>query len=381
MNYSPTRKKALICAAGLVLALALSFAPAGCEKKNRPNVILVIIDTLPASHVSSYGYERSTTPNLDRVATDGILFKNAVAPSPWTLPSFASILTGAYPSRHQAGRNLEHLSKPDRILSRMKKGMTTMADLFGDQEYQTIGFFNCPFTHPDFGLGQGFDRYSYYKGDNLNIRPANVMINEARTWIEENGDDPFFMVLHFFDPHLAYNPSIPVAAPYISGYRGDLKPPFNPELSDVRLGKTPLTDEDKKFVVGLYDGEVAATDAELGNFLRYLKDKGIYDQSLLIITADHGEEFWEHGGFEHGHTLHREVINVPLVIKYPGNILSGQKVDEYVSLLDIFPTVAELMEWQLPFPVDGRSLYPRKGMLKVAPRDVVSEFIHYGHPG
>lgn len=367
-------------AGSLALALGLVLAGGGScsERKKKPSVILVIIDTLPASHVSAYGYPRSTTTFLDQLAKDGLLFRHAVAASPWTLPSIASILTGLYPSRHQAGIHLDPWTMKDRRLAQMRPEVMTLAELFKNHGYQTIGFFNNPFVHPDFGLNKGFEVYDYVGGDNLQIRPATQVVNGAVNWLAEHGRRPFFMVLHFFDPHLAYDPPLVFATPYIAEYKGKLTRPFNPELEEMRSGRLTLSEDDKKFIVGLYDGEVAAVDAELGRFISYLKKQGIYDPAMIIVTSDHGEEFWEHGGFEHGHTLYRELLEVPLVIKFPGGDFAGQTVEEYVSLLDIFPTLAEMMKWPLAFPVDGMSLYPRAGRLQVLPHTLAAENVHYG---
>lgn len=360
----------------LVLAAALI---AGCwSRKKDPNVVLVIIDTLPAGHVTCYGYGRSTTPNLDALAAEGIRFEHAVAASPWTLPSFASIFTGVIPSRHMAGFHLDPPEMDDRRLAKMRPEMITMAEVFRDHGYRTVGFFNNPFVHPGYGLDKGFDTYDYVGGDNLTIRPAPQVTSDAIRWINLNGEKPFFMVVHYFDPHLAYNPPLTHAMPYVAYYQGKLSGPFNPDKPDMRAGLPGLSEEDRKFVVGLYDGEVAAVDYELGILLKYLREKGIYDNSLVIVTADHGEEFWEHGGFEHGHTLFRELLEVPLVMKYPGTANAGQTVSGYVSLLDLFPTVAEFMGWPLAFSQNGVSLYPRGGTVKVRPHVIVAENLHYG---
>jgi arylsulfatase A-like enzyme len=367
-------------AVALILAAAVIVGFGCWNKSKKPPVILVIIDTLPASHVTCYGYDRSTTPNLDRVAQDGIRFDHAVSAAPWTLPSIASILTGTLPSRHRAGLSMDPWMMDDRRMERLQPGIVTMAELFRDHGYQTAAFFNNPFTDPSFGLDKGYDLYDYAAGDNLTIRRANEVVNDAMRWLLEHGNKPFFMTVHFFDPHLAYDPPLQYAFPYIQGYEGDLKSPYNPDLKAVRQGKVSSSDEDKRFIKGLYDAEVAATDAELGRFITFLKEKGIYDQALIVLTADHGEEFWEHGGFEHGHSLHREVLEVPLIIKFPGVDHAGQSVDQFVSLMDIMPTVAEFMGWPLPFSMDGASLYPRGGKLYVAPHIIVAENMQYGPP-
>ena len=194
-----------------------------------------------------------------------------------------------------------------------------MARMFRDHEYQTVGFFNNPFVDPTMGLDNGFDTYDYYPGDAFNIRRAKTIVDNAIEWIEKHGQEPFFMVLHFFDPHLAYDPLPDYKTEFAGQYTGKLKFPFKPEkLAEFRAESGKLTAADKRFVMELYDAEVAAVDAELGRFMAWLDDKGLFKRSLIVATSDHGEEFWEHGGFEHGHSLFNEVLEVPLIIKLPG---------------------------------------------------------------
>ena len=352
---------------------------AGCpkSKKNSP-VILIIVDALPAGHVTSYGYKRSITSNIDRLAKDGILFERAVSASPWTLPSFGSILTGLYPSTHFAGWHLDPPSMDDRRLSVIRPEIKSMAEYFAEDGYQTIGFFNNPFLHPGYGLDKGFNKYDYFGGDLLNIRSAPLVTDAAIKWIEENDKEPFFMVMHFFDPHMAYDPPLASASPYIYEYKGKLKKPFIHDARKVCAGDFNFSKQDKDFIIGLYDGEVSSTDQQIGRFFQYLKTKGLYDGALIVLTSDHGEEFWEHGGFEHGHSLHKEVIEVPLIMKYPESDLKGHRVSEYVSHMDIFPTIAEFMGWPVTSSLNGVSLYPRGGKIKIPSHTVVSENMHYG---
>ncbi len=378
MTHKLTRVFVLAALLSLIFA-ATTFCSPGCWKKeDKPNVIIVIIDTLGASHTGSYGYGRSVTSSLDQLANDGIRYEHAVAPSPWTLPSIASILTGILPSGHMAGWHLDPYTQEDRRLSRIRSEVVTLAELFRDHEFRTAGFFNNPFVHPGYGLNKGFDTYDYVGGDNLKLRRAHQVTEDAIRWLDLQGKKPFFMVVHYFDAHLAYDPPLVFAAPYLDFYQGELERPFNPDLDEIRSGKMELTDDDKRFIKGCYDGEVAFVDSELGRFIDYLKEKDLYNKTLLIVTADHGEEFWEHGGFEHGHSLHREVIEVPLVIKYPGLEGAGKTVEEYVSLTDLFPTIAEFMEWPISFSMDGVSLFPRGGRVEVNPHFIVSENMHFG---
>lgn len=369
-------KKAFLVLVAALVAVSL----AGCDRNKKPAVLLVIIDTLPAGHSSAYGYERATTAQIERLATDGILYQHAIAPSPWTLPSIAGILTGAYPSRHKAGLHLDPPTQVDRRLSKMDDAAigVTLAEMFKSHGYLTAGVFNNPFVHPEYGLDRGFDTYDYFGGDNLQIRNAFDTTSAAIKWLDENGGQPFFLVVHYFDPHLAYNPPIDFATPYIPlGTTGD-QILFNPDLNAIRAGTLQIPPAQRELAKALYDGELAAVDAELARLMKYLRDGGIYDRLMVVITADHGEEFWEHGGFEHGHSLHREVIEVPLVIKYPAKDYAGQTVKEYVSLLDLMPTIAEFLGWPLPAEMDGVSLFPRGGRLEPEPHVVVSENMHYG---
>jgi len=381
-NKAPLKTFAIVAA--VVLALLVAVA-AGWKflRKSGPqeSVFLVIIDTLPADHVGCYGYERSTTYNIDRLAEEGILYKNAISTAPWTVPSIASILTGVIPYEHKAGipEKFNWPHTPEKPMSRMSEKVTTMAEMFKEHGFKTVGFFNNPFTDPQFGMDRGFDTYDFASGGQLRIRESQQVVRDAALWLNNNPEGPYFMVLHFFDPHLAYDPTPSFAAPYISDYDGPLSLPYDPDVAAVRMGKAGLTEADKEFVRGAYDGEIAETDRSLGNFINYLKKKGLYDNSFIIVTADHGEELWEHGGFEHGHSLHREVIQVPLVIKTPHQKYAGLEVSDVVSLVDIFPTLADYFKWRPPIGLNGVSLYPAKGgKIWIPPHQVVAMNMLYG---
>jgi arylsulfatase A-like enzyme len=355
--------------------------PQGCKRKPPPtNVILIIIDTVRKDHVSAYRYERQTTPSLDALAKEGVLFENAKAASPWTCPSIASILTGQNPSTHMAGVHLDPPEMEDRRLSIMNESIVTIAEIFQQKGYSTIGFFENPFVDPAFGFHRGFDIYDYSPGDNTNIRRANVVVARAVRWLEERGKSKkgFFMVIHLFDPHLAYDPPPEFMAIYTLGYQGKLKPPFDPELKDIREGKTRLSEQDKKFAIGLYDGEIAFCDSCLGQLFDYLKTNNLYDQSLIIATADHGEEFWEHSSFEHGHTMHWELLDVPLIIRFPHALHAGKVIKDRISLADIGPSIFGFMGWSLPIKTDGVSFITQHHTIRVLSHIVIAENVHFG---
>jgi arylsulfatase A-like enzyme len=332
--------------------------------------------------VGCYGYNKNTTPRLDRLSDEGIRFERAIAPSPWTLPSIGSIFTGQFPSRHQTGIRVNSRDQKRLVLGIMREDAPTMARMFRDHGYRTVGYFNNPFLDPAMGLARGFDTYHYYPSNAFFIRRAKTIVDNAIEWIERHGQEPFFMVLHFQDPHIAYDPLPEYKTKFVSGYSGQLKSPFKPEkLAEFRARSGELDEADKRFIMELYDAEVAAVDAELERFMAWIDDKGLFKSSLIVVTSDHGEEFWEHGSFEHGHSLFNEVIQVPLIIKLPGllgAVTKGRTVEEHVSLMDLLPTLADIMGWETPQNIDGISLYLGWGIITFPEHKILSENLMYG---
>ena len=372
---------------GLLSLLLIFFGFFSCHRKPPPpNVILIIIDTVRKDHFSCYGYQRETTPRIDEFAKEAVKFENAIAPSPWTLPSIASILTGLWPHRHLAGYPVKDEETGQEGLTYLSESAVSIAEVLLQQGYQTVGFFQNPFVDPAFRLNRGFELYDYFPGDNLHIRRADQVIGLASRWLERyrRWKKPFFMVVHIFDPHLAYDPPSEFALPYVYEYKGDLRIPFAPdeeELNKIRQGKITYSSKDKNFIIGLYDGELSFVDHWVGEFFDYLKEKKIYDNSLIILTADHGEEFWEHNSFEHGHSLYQEVLLVPLLIRFPGGENAGLVVKEYVSLVDIAPSILAYLGIETSFPANGRSFISMPGaVIRPFPRPVISELNRIGPP-
>ena len=370
----------------LFSVVALAVLASACHRGSKsPSALLIIVDTLPAGHSSAYGYSRQTTPSLEALAKEGVRFEHAISASPWTLPALASILTGTLPSRHQAGIHLDPWTMDDRRLATMSENIVNLAEVFRQKGYATAGFFENPFAHPGYGLNRGFDVYDYAPGDNLTIRRADMVSATASRWLltRERKNQPFFMTVHYFDPHLAYDPPLQFMAVYVYGYQGKLTPPYDPppeEFKKMKFGEIKPSPEDRAFIQGLYDAEVAFTDSQIGAFLDFLRKEGLYDNTLIIVTGDHGEEFWEHGGFEHGHSLYHELLEVPLIIKFPRGKWAGAVVKEPVSLMDLFPTIMEYLGWPVPFAVDGRSfLSTSETHFQFPPRSsIISENLHYG---
>jgi arylsulfatase A-like enzyme len=296
----------------------------------------VIIDTARADHFSSYGYLRDTTPNLDRLAAEGQRFDRAWSQAPWTLPSMATILTGQPPHVHGAARG-PHGVWP------VRADVTTLAQRMRHAGYATAAFVNVLWCSPEIsGLDQGFDHYDYRETDESNrgSRSAAATTDAVLSWIEGAGDRPFFAVVHYFDPHLTYDPPVPYDAIYDRGPGPHIPRGFGSasQVFAIRDGSIRLSPGQRDSLVARYDGEVRFTDEEFGRLREGLAHRGLWDDTLVVVVADHGEEFWEHGGFEHGHSHHRELLRVPLIVRRPDGP-AGQVVVDRVRQLDIAPTI------------------------------------------
>jgi arylsulfatase A-like enzyme len=327
-----------------------------------PNVIVIAIDTLRADHLSCYGYAQNRTSSIDALAGSGVRYASAFAEASWTRPSMATILTGLYPSSHGAVHKADSL--PDRV--------DTLAEILARGGYYTAGFADNINIAPTFNFQQGFAEYHYlapvllfnasepaaqlalYSGLRLlherflarrvDVRhyyqPAETVTAEAMHWLETTGlrERPFFLFLHYMDPHDPY-----------------FVHPFNGEGYARVANPNPAPGVADKYRA-LYDGEIAYLDEELGVLLRDLKTRGLYDGTLIILTADHGEEFHEHGGWWHGTTLYDEQTHVPLIVKAPGGEGAGGVVTDLVTSLDIAPTVLAASGISVPKTMQGRAL-------------------------
>jgi arylsulfatase A-like enzyme len=365
-----------------------------------PNVIVLTIDTLRADHLGCYGYERDTSPNIDALVARGALFENVTSGSPWTLPSYGSLFTGRFPAAHRAGvrprldvmwgtpdnaEPLEVSSMPSaRQTRQLAPKLVTLAEALRDQGYRTAGLFNNPFLHPTRGIDQGFERYAWYQ------YTANDGVDEALEWIEEQHGAPFFLFLHLMDPHIPYAPPPPFDEKFSGQKLADVAD-YPWTLGDLRARPNPEAYKD--ILIDMYDGEIAYTDAQIGRFVQALESRGLMDETIVVVHSDHGEEFWEHGGFEHGHSLHRELLQVPLAIVYPPKIPAGTRVPARVRTVDVFPTVldllglepevAELQKGRLTgdgATLNARSLVPWIEGARSDDLDTFSEAMLYGPP-
>ena len=319
-----------------------------CGTDDRPlNLVLIGVDTLRPDHLGCYGYDRATSPNTDRLAGEGVLFENVVSQAPWTLPSFATVFTSLYPDQHGAFEVRKSLGTT----------FPTLGELLREEGYVTGAVINAPYLKPKFKVDRGFDTYMPPTG---RIAPGTTI--EALRWIDKNRDRPFFMFVHYFDPHLPYSPPAPYDTLFDPDYTGpldrwsfDLSQFPDVKTTDFEAMRT-LGPADWDHIRALYDGEIAFTDEAVGRLLEGLKERGLAKNTLIVFLSDHGEEFFEHEGFEHGHTLYDELLRVPLIFSLPGRLPEGVRVSRQVRLVDIAPTIMDLLGLRPDPDFEGVSL-------------------------
>ena len=335
------------------LAAAAAAVLLCCAGAGKPlNVIVVGIDTLRADHLSCYGYERKTTPNIDRLAAGGALFLDDVSQAPWTLPSFASLFTSLYPHQHGVTSGL----------TQVKDTFPTLASTLLEKGYSTGAIINSRVLDPEMKLDRGFQ---FYDRLGPNTRLADGTTRDGLAWIDKQKGKPFLLFLHYFDPHEPYAPPAPYDTLYYPEYSGGkFGHAFHfwkefPEAAALNFKVLESnTPEDWAHIVALYDGEITFTDAAIGDLLKGLESRGLTKRTLIVVTADHGEEFYDHKGFGHGHSLFAELLRVPLIFSLPGRIAPNQRLSEQVRAIDMMPTVLDILGIKSQARFEGASLLP-----------------------
>jgi arylsulfatase A-like enzyme len=339
----------------------------------QPNFVLVVIDTLRADHLGSYGYARPTTPAMDKLAARGVRFDQAISASSWTLPAMASIFTSNYPATHGA----------DREKARLPRDLDDLATQLTEAGYRTAGFSTNPWLNRVFGFDDGF--LSYHDNARLTIGretagvrfknllmrwlgkirrdpeefpSASEVTDWGERWLRGNSGEPFFLYLHYMDVHHPYLPDKEHAGIFCKKHRFDL--PDHELEHRFRMKEIEWSPDLVDHMIERYDEELVATDQAIGRLTDILKELGLDDTTALIITSDHGEEFLDHGGAGHRRTVYEEVVRVPLIIVPPGATGDeddeGHVIRERVSTLDIMPTLIQWGGGVLPLSVDGESL-------------------------
>jgi arylsulfatase A-like enzyme len=341
--------------------MLLAAATTGCgegtaEPPSRnalPDVVLVSIDSLRFDHLGCYGYARATSPTIDRLAREGVRFETVASTSSWTLPAHAALLTGLLDSSHGVVDNG----------LRLARGARTLAAVLRDAGWRTAGFFGGPYLDPTYGFGEGFDVYQSCMNpaalsslrDVTGPRTVEAVSRWLDTEARSGARKPFFLFLHLWDVHYDYIPPAGYAERFDPDYTGRLDARDLPENPAVEPGMSP---RDFEHLLALYDGEILSTDESLGRILGELDRRGRLGNALVIVTSDHGEEFFEHGGKGHQKTLFDEVVRVPLLLRWPGHLDAGRRVREPVRLIDVMPTVLGLAGVRERPPMQGRDLGP-----------------------
>lgn len=328
----------------LILIIILACISGGCSKsKDLPNIIFISIDTLRADHVSCYGYEKKTTPMIDMLAQKGVRFTKAFAPAPWTLPSHASMFTGLYPSKHKA--------IDERVA--VEKDIAMLTEKLQAAGYETGGFVTHYYLSKDYGFDRGFDKF-VMKID----EKAETITKLAATWIRDNRKKPFFAFIHYFDPHTPYYPPAEFRTKYFPKDLIEIKGDTRDVLSIIHSKYPEKREKTLRALLALYDGEIDYVDSSISELYKKLQLFKLDRNTLIVITSDHGEEFYEHGLMEHGFTLYQEQLHVPLIFYCPEKIAMGKTSDVPVSLVDLFPTLLEYAGIPLPEKLDGNSILP-----------------------
>jgi len=333
----------------IALVVLIGTVVGGCdsESSRARNVILISIDTLRADRLGAYGHDAPTSPNLDLLAAQGVVFEDTSSTSPWTIPSHASLLTGLYPSGHGV----------QTLGLRLSNKIPSLATVLGENGYDTAAFVNVVFLGGGSGLNQGFDKFGITGPKTSRQGVSKDMIQEIKSWLSAHRERPVFVFAHFFDVHSSYQSLPHFEAMFTHGeenrFDGSTK-----QIVKAATGATPpVTPSEAAHLMRLYDAGIRQLDDELGRFFGWLRDKQWLDDTVVIITSDHGEEFLEHGGMLHSSSHYEELVRVPLIISGAGIDVSG-RVSTPVSIVDVAPTLLTLLDIQPTAEFDGRDLSP-----------------------
>ncbi len=335
----------------LLGVFAVAYVFYGQWRTRAPNILLIVVDALRADRLGCYGNARKLTPFVDGLAERGAVFLNAYANSSWTVPSIASLMTSRYPSQHHVVT----------FTSKLASEEVTLAETLQPLQYEAGGFSANFRLLESLGFAQGFQ---FWRSDAKLIAglSGDELREQCLEWLDRawqpSSAQPAMLYLHYMEPHSPYEPTEPYLSQFARNPDGSdidklaaAKEIFSQDLCDI-------THDDLRPFESLYEAEVAAVDAQIRLLFAELERRRFLDNAITVITADHGEEFWEHGGLEHGRTLHNESIRVPLLLIAPG-YQGGQRIEENVSLLDVGPTLLDLLGLPPEPRFEGRSLVPR----------------------
>ena len=317
--------------------------------KKIKNVIVLLIDTLRADKLTAYAKTRVKSTVFEKFAGESALFERCQANSNWTKPSCASVLTGLHPDSHKACGHS----------SRLASSVKMASEIFLAAGFSTGAFIANGYLAKEFGFNRGWTKYVNYIRETKNTDAQNVF-KESLEFIKEQADKPFFTYIQTIDPHVPYDPPEEFLKIYdAQSYEGPVRPRSTGNiLEQFKRKKVELNARDRRRLEALYDGEVNYHDVHFGHFLDGLKTLGVLDDTIIIACSDHGEEFFDHDSVGHGHTLHQELLHVPLVMRAPGLVPGGRRISADVGLADILPTALAATGQAIPKGMEGANLIP-----------------------
>ncbi len=340
---------ALLSSALLLLTLGSCSAPSSESQAEPPteaavarpfNVVLVSLDTLRADHLGLYGYDRSTSPFLERLAEESVVFDMALSHSSHTAPAHRALFQS-------------------QVVSQLSDSAPTLPQILQSSGFRTSAFVGGAKVSPEFGFDRFFDEFVQHFGG---FSTASRRVGE---WLERPHDRPFFLFVHTYDVHLPYDPPPPYDTAFLPEYQGWVNGPES-RLAVQQFGQVELLAEDRQTpnpqdldkLVALYDGGILYADSQVERLVGNLKQYGHWEDTLFIVLSDHGEEFWDHRGMGHGITLYQEMLHVPLIIHFPQQRFAGTRISEPIGLIDVLPTILEVVGLDADPEHQGASLLP-----------------------
>jgi arylsulfatase A-like enzyme len=368
-DNSDGKEDAMGDSSGAIGVMPTRISKAAQTFRNQPsppagmNVVVVVVDTLRADRLGAYGHSRNTSPRMDAIAREGTLFHRYYAASPWTAPSFGTMFTGMSPAMHRGGTVLNASDNPRlRGTARRLKGFSlypvradiqTVAEQLSCCVDASAAFVSNPFLHPSLGFNRGFGTYDYQ----TKARKAVDITDAAIDWLKAHAEKQVFAVVHYMDTHQPYAPDESLRREFFPMDGGRLTPAITRKVGELR--EMMLKENELAFLRGVYDAQVHTVDQHIGRLYDAMAGLQLLDNTWLVITADHGEEHFDHGSFFHGLQYTDEVIRVPLIIRAPGGQWGANNQVAYSACqMDLAPTLLDVFGVSTPASMEGKSLIP-----------------------
>jgi len=361
--------KSILPSSAAVVGLGMALGSLACAPSDRsvarivgrqPDIILITIDALRADHLGIYGYDRPTSPSIDAFARGAVVVRDHISQAPYTKASMASLFTGLFPTAHKvvtssvtfAAAMTGHVESAVPTTDVLDSAVSTLAEELAAVGYQTVGLDTNPFLLREFGFAQGFGEYEFLSDEGSVVSSATDVAARALQAIDaRDRARPLFVWFHVMEPHSPYTPA--------EAFR-QMFPPRSPPLivpsETIQPWLMIQGSRDARVYEALYDAEVREADEALGRFFSGLRERHMMASSIVVLTADHGEEFFDHGGFEHNRTLFDEMIRVPLIVAAPG--LAPAMREAQTQQVDLMPTLAAQAGARVPDGLHGADIWP-----------------------